>query len=510
MVDILRLRCSRGPLNSEVYELDPSFRYILGREPDLEGENVQKIELPSRTASRNHAEIFYDGSSWVIQDLKSYNGIRVNKTKVLEAYLSPGFILDIGEFSFHCEGNELEQTSIELKDEHLSSPSSPSSPGSFASSPQKKLIQRFNDLKEKFESLEFRYKLLVVLVGFVLLSYALIRVPLMIEVEKSLLDQTYSYAIQTSISLGEKNKRELADRSFYLLDCDYLRASSVVRSASLWDRQGNMVCPVGEKREADYLIKLAQERQELVSDCDSSTGVDKARACSSIFPVKVWTEQNASFSSVGFARIDYFPSDVVSDVEKLRGLLLKSFFVVLLLIGLVWWAIQFWVRKAAGELVDEVHLLFTGTAQNVEHLESFAAFNGLVNEINHLFSKLNQEFKSESSSSPVEASFLQNLLQQVFLLEERAVLAVDSENHVIAMTSSVPEFLPVLPEAINLHVSDAVADTHLQGELMSFLNELSTSNEVLDRPLSLSDRVIQAQGMPLYFRDEHVATIVLF
>lgn len=506
MVNLLKLRCTRGTLSGEVFELDPAYRYILGREPQAEAEDVQLIELPSRTVSRNHAELHFDGSAWVIQDLNSYNGIRVNKTKVFEAYLSCGSVIEIGEFSFYCDSAELDQTNVESEESVQRNIQTSTSQNNL----QLRLIEKLKELKGKFDKIDFVHRMLILLATLSLISYFILRFPVLIQIQKNLLDQTYSYAAQVTMNLGEKNKRELADRSFYLLDCDYLRGSSVVRSASLWDRQGKMVCPIGESREPDYLLKLAMERQELVSDCDSSVSVDKLQTCSLVIPVKVWPEESSSMSSVGYARVDYFASDVKADVEALRSLFWKLLFVILLLTGVVWWLLKNWLRNATNELVQDVHLLSTGTVQKVEQRESFAALNELVNEINRVFSKLNQEVKPDSELDKTEASFLQTILQQVFLLEERAVLAVDSENHVIAMTSLVTELAPIHEEAVGLHISEAIADTHLQGELMSLLNDISTSDEVLDRPLSTSDRVIQAQAMPIYLRDEFVASLILF
>jgi hypothetical protein len=90
------------------------------------------------------------------------------------------------------------------------------------------------------------------------------------------------------------------------------------------------------------------------------------------------------------------------------------------------------------------------------------------------------------------------------------VLAIDHENQILAYSPFAPEVIPLSESAIDLHVSEGIADTHLQGELMRFLNDLSQSHEVMDRALAMSDRIVQAQGLPLYVRGEHKASLILF
>jgi hypothetical protein len=152
----------------------------------------------------------------------------------------------------------------------------------------------------------------------------------------------------------------------------------------------------------------------------------------------------------------------------------------------------------------------TGSSQRVERIEFFASLDPLIEEINQLIAKSIQGVASSSATAESEASFLQTLLQQILLLEERAVLVVDHENQFIAASTALSTMIPIDVSQEKAHIADIVADTHLQGELVSFLNDLSSSDSVMDRALSMSDRVLQVRGMPLFLKNQHVANLLLF
>src|SRR3984957_18758792 len=56
----------------DVYPLHKGARYTIGRTP------TNKIPLKDDLCSRDHAEVFPDGSGWSIRDLGSLNGTHVN------------------------------------------------------------------------------------------------------------------------------------------------------------------------------------------------------------------------------------------------------------------------------------------------------------------------------------------------------------------------------------------------------------------------------------------------
>ena len=54
------------------------------------------VVLGDPNASRRHAELVYDGTSWSIRDLNSTNGTLVNDQDVNEATLQSGDVITIG------------------------------------------------------------------------------------------------------------------------------------------------------------------------------------------------------------------------------------------------------------------------------------------------------------------------------------------------------------------------------------------------------------------------------
>lgn len=61
------------------------------------------VVLSDVSVSRYHAELSRDGDSWYVQDLKSTNGVEVNRVPVQRAPLQPGDRVGIGIFDLHLE-----------------------------------------------------------------------------------------------------------------------------------------------------------------------------------------------------------------------------------------------------------------------------------------------------------------------------------------------------------------------------------------------------------------------
>lgn len=72
-------------------------RLRIGREVDND------IVLPDPSVSRQHAELVHQGGAWIARDLKSTNGIQLNRAPVLEARLQAGDRLTIGLFEIEVE-----------------------------------------------------------------------------------------------------------------------------------------------------------------------------------------------------------------------------------------------------------------------------------------------------------------------------------------------------------------------------------------------------------------------
>jgi hypothetical protein len=65
-------------------------RVLLGRSRDCD------IQLDDPNTSRRHAEVRREGNAWVVADLGSTNGIKVNGSRVAEAELHPGDEVTLG------------------------------------------------------------------------------------------------------------------------------------------------------------------------------------------------------------------------------------------------------------------------------------------------------------------------------------------------------------------------------------------------------------------------------
>jgi signal-transduction protein with cAMP-binding, CBS, and nucleotidyltransferase domain len=71
------------------------------------------ITIPDPTVSRNHAKLFLQGKSWIVEDLESANGIKTDGKQVEKLVLKPGLTFQLGEISFTF----LEDETTEVKDE---------------------------------------------------------------------------------------------------------------------------------------------------------------------------------------------------------------------------------------------------------------------------------------------------------------------------------------------------------------------------------------------------------
>src|SRR5690348_9886335 len=64
------------------------------------------VILSDVSVSRYHAEILREGAGWIVHDLKSTNGVEVNRVPVEKAPLRPGDLLTIGAFEIRLEEEE--------------------------------------------------------------------------------------------------------------------------------------------------------------------------------------------------------------------------------------------------------------------------------------------------------------------------------------------------------------------------------------------------------------------
>lgn len=74
-------------------------RVTIGREAD------NMVQLPHEKVSKHHAVVVPAQNGWVIEDLKSTNGVIVNGKAVEWAALKDGDRVKIGPFEFYFETN---------------------------------------------------------------------------------------------------------------------------------------------------------------------------------------------------------------------------------------------------------------------------------------------------------------------------------------------------------------------------------------------------------------------
>ena len=75
-------------------------RVLIGRSRDCD------VMLDDPNISRRHAELRRENGQWVVADLASTNGVKVNGRRVQEAPLSPGDEITLGleKLRFEVEG----------------------------------------------------------------------------------------------------------------------------------------------------------------------------------------------------------------------------------------------------------------------------------------------------------------------------------------------------------------------------------------------------------------------
>lgn len=501
----MRLFCEKGPIQGQRFDLQEHVVYRIGREPYSEEDPIESILLESPSVSKNHCEIFYDQESslFAIRDLKSFNGIRVNKNKVVEAFLNKGDRIDVGEFRFRLEEDPVESTVRQFEQ------TSQVSEEDDKALEDKQKVSLVNKSLEAWNRLDYRFKLFGVLGLVIIVTHWMTFTPMMKETQKNVFRQSIRVANEQARRLATTNENLLAAGQVHLLNCGILGQHEGVLRQFILDEAGSVLCPLGADLSNQSMVQRAVDRKQFTNSCDRGS-LTPQETCTVVVPVEVNDPEAIKARIAGFAVTIYVPIEVFDVEEKFEDLRYQTLTLSVLLMFLAAFGLYYWLKRGVKELTDDVHLLYTGTAQNVETPNSFAAFADLSEEINRLFTKVNQGFSSEPGSSGPEASFLQQIMEQVFLLEDRALMAVDSDNHIVAISDYLPDIVPLHDDVIGVHVTEAVADTHLQSELMTFLNEVSSGQEALDKALSMSDRVLQSRGLPLWVNEEHVGSIVIF
>ena len=80
-----------GPLDGRQYRLVPGQVTTIGRAP------TNRIAVPDEICSRNHCEVFHSGGRWMVRDLDSRNGTRVQGQFIdSDCPLKPGTLIQLG------------------------------------------------------------------------------------------------------------------------------------------------------------------------------------------------------------------------------------------------------------------------------------------------------------------------------------------------------------------------------------------------------------------------------
>jgi pSer/pThr/pTyr-binding forkhead associated (FHA) protein len=72
-------------------------RFVIGRSRDAD------LMLDDPNVSRRHAELRRQEGAWVVADLASTNGVKVNGRRVAEQALNPGDEITVGLEKLHFE-----------------------------------------------------------------------------------------------------------------------------------------------------------------------------------------------------------------------------------------------------------------------------------------------------------------------------------------------------------------------------------------------------------------------
>jgi pSer/pThr/pTyr-binding forkhead associated (FHA) protein len=517
----MKLHCVSGPLAQQVFELAEGRSLVMGREPDSTLADDQLI-LPSKTVSRSHCRVEPSAvGGWQVLDLESSNGTRLNRKAVesVPVALRSGDQLQVGEFSFRVETDEpVAEAAREEISQRTPAPSTQSkkrfSAPAESNQKIKELLYKAQaaalQLKARFERLDLSRRMLIVILLAASVAHLIATSLMLGDARTQLLDQSLAVGKELVRNLANTNQDALAEKSALLLDCAGIRQNGDVVNAYVLGPERQVLCPIGLELNPEGINRVAAERGELVDNCRFLIGELGEETCDFVMPVKIFRQDLSRLDTVGFARIEYSPRAALAATQSLQSTRFNTFFVSLALMLAAWWLIVRWLRSSVAYVADGLRVAAQGHRQSLEMTESFASFEPLIEEANRLIAKGSQGLKANSQAAVDGASFLQILFQQVLLLEERAVLIVDQDNQVVAASPALDQILPFDRQLLGAHITEAVTDTHLQGDLVAYLNDLAQGVEVVDRSLSMNDRVIQVRGMPLFLNDQYAAAILIF
>ena len=71
------------------------FRLMLGQVTTVGRSSTNRVVVRDEVCSRNHCEVFQSGDRWLLRDLGSRNGIKINGAKLPAAVLGHGDLVPV-------------------------------------------------------------------------------------------------------------------------------------------------------------------------------------------------------------------------------------------------------------------------------------------------------------------------------------------------------------------------------------------------------------------------------
>jgi pSer/pThr/pTyr-binding forkhead associated (FHA) protein len=95
------------PRNAQILrliDLERQVEYVLGQTMVIIG-RMDGVDLPigREAVSRLHAKLQWQPQGWLVTDLESQNGTQVNGQTVLNAWLQPGDLLTLGDYTLEVD-----------------------------------------------------------------------------------------------------------------------------------------------------------------------------------------------------------------------------------------------------------------------------------------------------------------------------------------------------------------------------------------------------------------------
>ena len=101
---VVEVRQGPGGMPAAALVLGDGSRIAIGEDPVTIGRSPEsEIKLTDSTVSRRHAEVVRDGDAWILRDVGSSNGTKVNGAAIAEHVLEDGDEIKVGAVTLRFE-----------------------------------------------------------------------------------------------------------------------------------------------------------------------------------------------------------------------------------------------------------------------------------------------------------------------------------------------------------------------------------------------------------------------